>query len=528
MRNVRIDIFIKGRNKLLLLLTAILLWSCVVASVTTRASADEIKHNVSSMELTDKDQVIQRVAELNLLPEENVFITVTNQIAQTGSWEISYDSGDLDAERQSKHSGFIKLSASTGELLYYYYQLKLSNGACGNPCEYDNPMVSLDEAMESATAYFHDLNLNLDTDWKRDDYAFPEGIRYRSGPSHLISFDRMHENIRYPSNRIAFYVNGWTGEVYQYTIRWEKVSFVKPDDLISYDEAGQIFFNAIKPQLNWSANPRNPEELKLVYFSRGPHMIDASGNFAQESTAEPITDPIDIIPQYPATFAKHRIAALYELELHYIDTEEGLAEPFYQLRIKQGVPLYYYEPHPYIGAEDGKWYNFLHETIEIPSASEWLIDHIAPPGQVNYQAAVVWNNELLKLENEPIIQDNFTLVPLRELLEKLDVSMTWDPVNRKVTASNNGTRLELMIDSDTAFINGNMQLLSTPARIVNDLTYIPARIVLETFGAKVDWNADSRLIIVQTDHSLPELTSSQLDLLRLHAQLNWEENNWKP
>lgn len=122
-------------------------------------------------------------------------------------------------------------------------------------------------------------------------------------------------------------------------------------------------------------------------------------------------------------------------------------------------------------------------------------------------SAIVWDNELLRLQDEPIIENDHTLVPLRELLEKLGVEIVWDPVSRKVTAGKDGNWIELAVDSDTAFINGEAKKLETPERIRDGRTYVPARLVLETFGAKVGWQPESRLMLVSTEGGLPILSS---------------------
>ncbi|QNK59012.1 copper amine oxidase N-terminal domain-containing protein [Paenibacillus sp. PAMC21692] len=201
-------------------------------------------------------------------------------------------------------------------------------------------------------------------------------------------------------------------------------------------------------------------------------------------------------------------------------------KPYYKLRIKPDVPVFsapYNAIHPSIDANTGEWSDFLNAPVTepFPPVGDWLIDNAVPADAVGYKAAVVWDRELLKLANEPIIQNGYTLVPFRELLTKLGASISWDPAKRIVKASKNGITVELTIDSATAVINGKAQKFDAPARITGGRTFIPARLVLETFGAKVGWNADSRLVLVTTDNSLPQLTAKEMEQLRFKAHLNW-------
>ena len=108
-------------------------------------------------------------------------------------------------------------------------------------------------------------------------------------------------------------------------------------------------------------------------------------------------------------------------------------------------------------------------------------------------------------------------------MNKLSAKIGWDPEKRKVTASKDGTSIEFIIGSSTAYINGKARQLGTPAIIQKGHTYIPARIVLEAFGAKVDWDNDSRLVLVNTDKAIPKLTPLQLKQIRFQAHINWAE-----
>lgn len=531
MKDIKDGTFIKMNSMLKMLLIAALVWGLAVFSVPSNATA---AGSVSSVKLINSKQAIERAKQLHLLPGEEVIITTTKLTETEESWKISYTTTELDALREPKLRGEIVLSVATGELLHLSKQVKLSSGVCEYPCD---SWPSVEEAREIASDFVNNLDLNLDAEWKLDDSPALDVYRDRFGSLiRHISFDRIHEGIRFPNNQIIISINEGSREVYKYSVTWDKVKFVWPQNLISYSEAGRIFFDTIEPallladDLQHSNHPEQPENPRLVYSTSDDYMLDPKGKVIAGYSSRMFATPETAKTKYPVPYAKHRLLSLYELELYYMDLIAGQAEPNYRLRLKPGVPVSYTEPLPYIDAENGEWINFLFDPLpdSLPPASDWLINHIAPAGKVNYKAAVVWNNELVKLENEPIINNGFTLVPFRELLEKLNANISWDPVKRKVTASKNGTTIELTIDSDTAYINGKPQSLGTPARISKGRTYIPARIVLETFGTKVGWNAASRLVLVQTDTSLPKLTSLQIDQLRLHAQLNWEENDWKP
>lgn len=99
----------------------------------------------------------------------------------------------------------------------------------------------------------------------------------------------------------------------------------------------------------------------------------------------------------------------------------------------------------------------------------------------------------------PYIENDYTLIPVRAIAENLGLDVDWNEATRTVTAKNAGTEITLVIDSDTATVNGESKSLGVPARITDDRTFIPLRFVSENMGATVEWEEESRLITITTD-----------------------------
>lgn len=99
----------------------------------------------------------------------------------------------------------------------------------------------------------------------------------------------------------------------------------------------------------------------------------------------------------------------------------------------------------------------------------------------------------------PYIENDFTLIPVRAIAESLGLTVDWDEGTRTVTAKDADTEITLVIDSDTATVNGETKELGVPARITDDRTFIPLRFVSENMGAEVNWEGESRLITITTD-----------------------------
>jgi len=96
----------------------------------------------------------------------------------------------------------------------------------------------------------------------------------------------------------------------------------------------------------------------------------------------------------------------------------------------------------------------------------------------------------------PIIENDRTMLPARFVAESLGAYVAWDNAQRKVTIHKNLTMIEIYIDSDIAYINGNPVTLDSPAFIRNDRTYTPVRFIAEALGATVEWNELLRQVII--------------------------------
>ena len=106
----------------------------------------------------------------------------------------------------------------------------------------------------------------------------------------------------------------------------------------------------------------------------------------------------------------------------------------------------------------------------------------------------------------PYIENDYTLIPVRAIAESLGLTVDWEEATRTVTAKNEKTEITLIIDSDTATVNGDTKTLGVPARITDDRTFIPLRFVSENMGADVEWDGDTKTITITGDTKVKELS----------------------
>jgi|GEM_PF-3299602 len=112
-----------------------------------------------------------------------------------------------------------------------------------------------------------------------------------------------------------------------------------------------------------------------------------------------------------------------------------------------------------------------------------------------------------------VIQDGNSLIPLRAVTEILGAKLDWNWRDRIAVLTQNGQTVEYIIGSATAKVNGQEASLPVPAQLINDITYIPARSIADTFNFTIDF--DSQLIQLTSSHA--NLTKSNLPVIALEA-----------
>jgi hypothetical protein len=93
-----------------------------------------------------------------------------------------------------------------------------------------------------------------------------------------------------------------------------------------------------------------------------------------------------------------------------------------------------------------------------------------------------------------------TLVPMRFIGEAFGATVTWDAPTRRVFVETQGTTnhipllIVMTIGSKKATANGKAVTLDVASAIVAGRTFVPLRVISETLGAAVSWNAAARMV----------------------------------
>ena len=85
---------------------------------------------------------------------------------------------------------------------------------------------------------------------------------------------------------------------------------------------------------------------------------------------------------------------------------------------------------------------------------------------------------------------------MRAIFEALGATVDWSSNAQTVTAIKGSTVIKLSIGGYEMYKDSSAVVLDVPAIIVNNRTYVPARVVSEAFDCDVNWDGDTKTVLI--------------------------------
>lgn len=125
-------------------------------------------------------------------------------------------------------------------------------------------------------------------------------------------------------------------------------------------------------------------------------------------------------------------------------------------------------------------------------------------------------NNVSFVEITPFIENDHTLVPMREIFEALGADVQWDNETRTVISydSVSDVSITMQIDSDVMYVNGDAVTLETPAKIVGSSTVVPVRATLRVCTALSVGTRQQRQLLLKRKSK-----QSRLHKFQTHGQI---------
>lgn len=107
---------------------------------------------------------------------------------------------------------------------------------------------------------------------------------------------------------------------------------------------------------------------------------------------------------------------------------------------------------------------------------------------------VYLGDKRINFDVNPQNRNGRLLVPFRAIAETLGAQVGWNNALRQVAMKKDDQEVVLTLDSDTVLVNGNAATIDVPATVVEGRTLVPLRFISETFGVKIDWQPDWKMV----------------------------------
>ena len=118
------------------------------------------------------------------------------------------------------------------------------------------------------------------------------------------------------------------------------------------------------------------------------------------------------------------------------------------------------------------------------------------------------DGKILDTEVEPYIEKDTAMVPLAVVAENIGAEVTWYPEDKKIELTKQKDTVVFHIDKTTATLNGeNIELASAPI-IKDSITFVPAKLMADSFDASVKWDDKIRTVSITFDDTANASSSS--------------------
>ena len=120
------------------------------------------------------------------------------------------------------------------------------------------------------------------------------------------------------------------------------------------------------------------------------------------------------------------------------------------------------------------------------------------------EISIIINGKKLTMDQNPVIIDGRTLVPVRAIFEGLGAQVEWDDSVKTAIGKRDGKEIKIQINNTIAKVNGAGVTLDVPAQLINSRTMVPVRFISEALGEKVDWDDATKTVIITSNNVLKE------------------------
>jgi len=130
------------------------------------------------------------------------------------------------------------------------------------------------------------------------------------------------------------------------------------------------------------------------------------------------------------------------------------------------------------------------------------------PVYANNDIKVKIDGAQVNFDVQPQAINGRTMVPLRAIFEALGATVDWDNNTQTVTSKKGDVTINLTLNNPVMYVNGTPVALDAAACAIDGRTLVPVRAISEAFNLKVDWDNDTKTVLISTGTAVaPEVVN---------------------
>ncbi len=110
--------------------------------------------------------------------------------------------------------------------------------------------------------------------------------------------------------------------------------------------------------------------------------------------------------------------------------------------------------------------------------------------------AITVNGSPLAADVPPTVINSRVMLPLRACAEALNAAVNYDAATGQIDVFAGADKIELMLNSAVATVNGQAAQMDVEPQIVNSRTLVPLRFLGEALNAQVEWQAQTNTVAI--------------------------------
>lgn len=138
----------------------------------------------------------------------------------------------------------------------------------------------------------------------------------------------------------------------------------------------------------------------------------------------------------------------------------------------------------------------------------------------NDHISVMIDDRELVFDTEPQSVNGRTMVPMRTIFEELGATVSWDQSTKTAIGVYGDTTVKITIGNTTAYKNNIPIELDSPAYTTDGRTMVPVRFIAESFNCNVEWNQNTKTVLITSPDSSNKYDSQINNYLNSKSNYN--------